>query len=334
MSLPADIGGLRRRSPNPNSPDLEDARSPSFRPFSAFIPSPDLCDDTQGLSASFSPNPARSPASVYTPWQGATPTIRLVPSSSQGGSDQPPTPIPLDSRSRSDDHDAHPHDHTASSPAASLHRHVTDPNYSYLRRSGVDHDQPQPFIITRDRRDKPFPPVPLIPRRTGSVDGSLVESEDLAKSEVDSVEVASAGTGRRTWSSLLVNPFKTLPIGRERSTTSRPTRWRPHNLLSRPMRQSPTVAPSGPFSVRSVDTNPYRSYLVDRDRDHDRPLSISAGLKDKMKKRFVGTGGDKLTAKFPERTEAEDTEWTSFKIVLLLSVLSVGPKCQGRCSRL
>lgn len=155
---------------------------------------------------------------------------------------------------------------------------------------------------------------------------SVMESEmEMSKSEGESVEVASAGTGRRTWSSLLINPFRATSVGRALSnrtiSTSSPRKLRPLHLLSGRMKRFGTSSSvmSNATDAASIEVNSYRTYMLDREKTASSSTTMSHELLDRA--RVIG--GHQVTAKFPERLDTDDREWTSFKVILLLSVLSV-----------
>lgn len=332
MTLTTTTDGLRKRSPNPNlsphldEPDRNREHRQTSQPYSPGLLSPYAQDDSLGQSASYSPYPERSPVTAYAPLGGITPTIRLIPTfSSRSPSDASPDPLPnLNSRSRSDDR------YQAGSPAsvvtAELHRHATEPAYSNLDRGQTR----EPFLFSRDPYDKPVPPLPLQIRREPSL-RSIDSRSSIGKSEYnergeqddrESVDAASAGTGRRTWSSLSINPFKHYHPSPERQDSSGSTgRFRRLQALSKPMLRSTS-------SASTSTTNP------DFDNGDDNPYKKAAALEktisatsitSEILERVRKAGGDKITAKFPERVETIDEAWTSFKIVLLMSVLTVSP---------
>lgn len=318
MTIQDDAQGLRRRSPNPNadSPHLDapDATATPI-PYSPGLLSPYAHRDNHAFSS------ARSPASVYTPFVGTAPTIRLIPARRTTGDE--PSPI---ARSRSDDvDDRHPQD-----AVSSLKRRTTDPSYTTLRRGQADDAT---YMLSRPNLDKPVPPIPpdAHPRRHDSV-RSRNESENgrqAPPSELDSMDGASAGTGRKTWSSLLVNPFKAVRgpgqmsgrMHRDHSTSTSSTSssrgLRPLHLLAPPMSRK-TSSMSSLATI--VDTDDGAMSLT---KIQSTSSASSTAIDSKILELVRSAGGDKITAKFPERNEAEDQEWTSFKMVLLLSVLTV-----------
>lgn len=333
MTLTTTTDGLRKRSPNPNvSPHLDDSDRDHRQANQSYSPgllSPYAQDDSLGQSASYSPYPERSPVTTHTPFSGITPTIRLVPtSSSRSTSDTAPDPLPtLNSRSRSDDRRQYTGS-PASVVTAELHRHATEPAYSQLDRGQVR----EAFLFSRDPHDKPVPPLPLQIRREPSL-RSVVSRSRITKSEYDdaradpddreSVDAASAGTGRRTWSSLLINPFKHHSNPKRRDSNGSTNRFRRLQVLSKPMLRSTSSASTNP---NTTTTNP------NMDHGEDNPYKQAAALEktisatsitSEVLERVRKAGLDKITAKFPERVETTNEAWTSHKIILLMSVLSV-----------
>lgn len=319
MTLTSD--GLRKRSPNPNlSPHLDDPDRDlrqTAQPYSPGLLSPYAQDDSQGQSANYSPFAERSPVTAHTPFGGITPTIRLIPTSSRSNSDTSPIPPTLNSRSRSDDRQF------AGSPAsvltADLHRHATEPPYSHLDRG----EPREAFLFSRHPNDKPVPPLPLHIRRESSL-RSIESRISIGKSELDnddreSADAASAGTGRRTWSSLLVNPFKQHRDPERTASNGSSSKLRRLQALSRPMLRSSSSASTNATLPDSdpVDVNPYKKAAA-----LEKTISATS-IDSEILERVRSAGGDKITAKFPERVETEDKAWTSFKIVLLMSVLTV-----------
>jgi hypothetical protein len=319
MTLSPEISGLRRRSPNPDSPHLgpnDGARpAPSYSP-SLLSPYARAEGNTHRLPSRYAPS-RRSTSSLfstYTPYGGTTPTIRLVPSHSE--SDTPPTPITLASRSKSNDID----DRTRGEPASpALRRHETEPAYARMERSTTAEE---PYSINRPSKDRPLPPLPLNVRRTSISGQSIASSMLTTPSEagrsdmsagVSSVDAASAGTGRRTWKSLLVNPFRDSPNRRSVHDSFRS--FGPVRLGSRAMSRLSRSAHSDDTLIET----PYTLEKMTKTASEDT-------LFDETMKRIRSTeGGDKILQKIPERLVEKGQEgWTSFKVVLLLSVLTVG----------
>jgi hypothetical protein len=325
MSLSPDISGLRRRSPNPNSPHLAGPEgSRSAQPYSPSLLSPyATAEAPQRLPSRYSPwrRSTASTSASYTPYGGATPTIRLVPSYTD--SDAAPTPITLDSRSRSNDVDNRPLRGALSSP--SLRRHETEPSYPHLERSTVSETE-EPYLFSRDPKHKPMPPLPLRPRRKSTSEGSIassVESTVSAKSDdtngAASVDAISSGTGRRTWKSLLLNPF--------RENQSRPAvgrslgSLRQLNLGSRAMSRFSRSATSDDTLIGDN-----RSMMEEKHIALERASSEDTLIGDTMKRIRSAEGGAKIAAKIPERQIGKSKKgWTSFKTILILSVLTVSP---------
>lgn len=309
MSLSPDISGLRRRSPNPNSPHLAAPDgSRQAQPYSPSLLSPyATAQPSQQLPSRYSPlrRSTSSTLSAYTPFAGATPTIRLQPSYSDSVA---AAPITLDSRSRSDDIDYR----RGASSSPSLRRHETEPAYPHIERSTISNAE-TPYLFSRDP-NKPVPPLPLKPRRKSTSEGSIassVESTLTTKSDdsagATSVDANSSGTGRRTWRSLLLNPFRE---GQHRSLGS----LRNFKLGSRAMSRWSQ-------SATSDDT------LIGEDSRKEKYMGSSEDtlIEDTMRRIRSTEGGAKIAAKIPERQIGKGKEgWTSFKIILFLSVLPVG----------
>ena len=331
MSLTTD--GLRKRSPNPNvSPHLDDPDRDlrqADQPYSPGLLSPYAHNDVQGQSASYSPYPNRSPINTDAPLGGITPTIRLIPTSSRSNSDTSPIPATLDSRSWSDDR-YRPH---VGSPAsiltADLHRHATEPTtYSRLDRGQVR----AAFSFSRDPDDKPVPPLPLQIRREHSLKSidsrSSISKSDFAKQggwegdhdDRESVDAASAGTGRRTWSSLLVSPFRSHAHPKRNPSNGSTSRFGRLQALSRPMLRTSSSASTTTAAYPDQDpgdVDPYKKAAA-----LEKTISATS-IDSEILQRVRSVGGDKITAKFPERVDTVDETWTSFKIILLMSVLTV-----------
>ena len=313
MTLTPDISGLRRRSPNPDSPHLDpnDSARP-IQPYSPSLLSPYTRAEgsTQRLPSRYAP-PRRSTSSLfstYAPYGGTTPTIRLVPSRSEI-----PTPITLAPRSKSNDIDERSRDEPTS-PA--LRRHETEPAYVRMERSSTVETL---HLNTRNTQDRPLPPLPLHVRRN-SVSGQsisssiLTTSSDAGRSELSagiSIDAASAGTGRRTWKSLLVNPFRDAP---RRSLHDSFRSFGPVRIGSRAMSRLSRSTTSADSLIETT----YRLEKMARTTSEDT-------LVDKTLQRIRSTeDGDKILQKIPERLVEKGKEgWTSFKVVLFLSVLTV-----------
>jgi hypothetical protein len=320
MSLSPDISGLRRRSPNPNSPHL--GPNDGARPTQSYSPSLlspyARAEGSHRLPNRYSPS-RRSTSSLnsaYTPYGANTPTIRLVPSHTD--SESAPTPITLTTRSKSNDLDDRSPRIQPASPA--LRRHETEPAYARMERSGTAEE---PYLFTRNPRDRPVPPIPLNVRRQSigaqSITSSVVTTpSEAGRSDISagatSVDAASAGTGRRTWKSLLINPFRDSPSRRSMRDSFRSSG--PVRLGSRAMSRLSRSAASDDTLIET----PYTLEKMAKTSSEDT-------LVDETMKRIRSTeGGDKILAKIPERLVEKGKEgWTSFKVVLLLSVLTVSP---------
>jgi len=324
MSLSPDISGLRRRSPNPNSPHL--GPNDGARPTQSYSPS--LLSPYARAEGSFRlPNrysPSRRSTSSlnsgYTPYGANTPTIRLVPSHTD--SEGAPTPITLTTRSKSNDLDDRTPRTQPTSPA--LRRHDTEPAYSRMERSGTAEE---PYLFSRNRRDRPVPSLNVRRQSIGaqSFTSSVVTTpSEAGKSDISagatSVDAASAGTGRRTWKSLLINPFRDSPTRRSVRDSFRSSG--PVRLGSRAMSR---LSHSGASDDTLIET-PYTLEKMAKTSSEDT-------LVDETMKRIRSTeGGDKILAKIPERLVEKGKEgWTNFKVVLLLSVLTVSHLRADHC---
>jgi hypothetical protein len=318
MTLSPDISGLRRRSPNPDSPHLDPNDGRPVASYSPSLLSPYARAEgaNHRLPSRYAPS-RRSTSSLfstYTPYGANTPTIRLVPSHSE--TDSAPTPITLNARSKSNDID----DRISGLSSPSLRRHETEPSYARMERSTTVEE---PYTITRSSKDRPLPPLPLNPRRTSigahSITSSVVTTpSEAGRSEisgVSSVDATSAGTGRKTWKSLLVNPFKDSPGRRSHSFRS----FAPIRLGSRAMSRMSRRMSRSTASDDTLIESPYTLDKMAKTASEDT-------LVDETMKRIRSTeGGDKILQKIPERLVEKGKEgWSSFKVVLLLSVLTVG----------
>lgn len=317
MTLSPDISGLRRRSPNPNSPHLDpNEGAHPIQPYSPSLLSPYA--RAEGITSRLPSRYAQSrrstsSLSAYTPYGGTTPSIRLVPSHSE--SENAPTPIIIGARSKSNDID----ERTRGEPSSpALKRHETEPTYARLQRSTTGDE---PYVISRSPTDRPLPPLPHHVRRNSMGARSMVSSVLTTPSEagrsdisagVTSIDAASAGTGRRTWKSLLINPFRDSPSRRSAHDSLRS--FGPVKMGSRAMSRWSR-------SVDSQDTLIETPYTLGK---MAKTASEDTLVEETMKRIRSTEGGDKVLQKIPERLVERGKEgWTSFKVVLLLSVLSV-----------
>ncbi|WRT64298.1 uncharacterized protein IL334_001229 [Kwoniella shivajii] len=176
-----DNPGLRRRSPNPNSPlpQLEIPYSPAL--LSPYI---HVNGDGRGLGLGYNDvfDRYHRPSPLVQAGHYPSPTIRLIPSSYN----QPHSPIqatrhaPPTARSRSNDEIRAISDQTAASIAA-LRRHRTDPrNYSNGERAARGESY-ESTLFPRDSRDRPVPPLPLDIKRTKRGPPSISSSTSTGK---------------------------------------------------------------------------------------------------------------------------------------------------------
>lgn len=314
MSLSLDPNGLRRRSPNPNSPI---PYSPAL--LSPYIPH--LHDRWTNPENASTEDPGRS---RYRS-EGQTPTIRLV---------QPPTAQasttyyalePL--RTRSDDQ--HYRASTIASSMSSLRRHGTDPKsypsngrYRELPPSG-SLDKPVPVLPLNIRKDHrastPGPPSTDPKRDVDRPSGRGSMSGRSTPYAATSRYIASPSTpGRSIFSGLksLHNPF-----GNKRRP-SRPLSPTTSLRSARSARSSASWKSGSSRSSTSTLAVPFYTNSFWKGFGNGNG-SMDSVMMEKMK----GSGmSEKITDKFPTTgmTGGEKKErWTGFKVVLLFSILSV-----------
>lgn len=295
--------GLRRRSPNPNSP----------------IPySPALLSPYEPQVESWDAAPRFGQGHHQ---HEHAPTIRLV-GPSDAGSSRTSYHAPEPSRSRSDDRDAREPRLVATD--ASLRRHGTDPKFypsmgrqlSRGKRSTASllSAENSPGDFERGFLDKPVPTLPLNIRRTKtpSRPPSVVSDHTAASSNATaSKSVASSRI-------FFQNPFRrSVPQTRSSSPTlsARSTRSYRSSLTRLP---EPMSRSASSLSTTSTLLGPhYETAGWDK---FEKVNSSEATLVDKLKSTGVG---EKLTYKVPPRRDGGSQPWPKLKWTLLLSVLLV-----------
>lgn len=316
-----DNAGLRRRSPNPNSP----LPQPDI-PYSPALLSPYINvsgNDGRGLGLSHTYNDPFERYHSLSPFPGpsvahtqsyANPTIRLVPSgepSEQATRHAPPT---IRSKSNDEVRRAEAED----SALAALKRHRTDPK-SYPASGRTSRESfVESHIFPREVRDRPVPPLPLdIKRGRWSRPPSIVSSGSSA----------SGRTGEGTIGSLPTTPRERRPNSALSSLKSL------RNPFARRPRSSVTASPVP--SVRSILSSHSSQTLASRSSTSTLPVpfyptaffkSFGAEGKDALSK-LPTPLGEKVTSKFPSpaplRPESGSGRWTGYKWLLLFSVLTV-----------
>lgn len=318
MSL--DPNGLRRRSPNPNSPI----------PYSPALLSPYIPHlNDRWLEAS--PDQGRS---RYLS-EGQTPTIRLVqPTEASGSTYYAPQPL----RTRSDDQ--HVRASTIASSVSSLRRHGTDPK-SYPSTGRYRHQDPPDRYEEPD--EKPVPPLPLNIRREeresmrrppsvmSSIDGRSIDSRSTNPYSASTRYTASpsASSTPRTTTRTMLTSLKSLhnPFTAFKSRSSRPAS---PTLSVRSGKSHTSFKSSSSRSSTSTLPIPFYATSFWRAYSGGSSTSVDSALMEKMR----GSGGvsEKVTDKFPLRQdEGVKERWTGFKVVLLFSVLMVC-QCFPVCS--
>ncbi|KAK8866070.1 hypothetical protein IAR55_001221 [Kwoniella newhampshirensis] len=342
--------GLRRRSPNPNvSPILQ----PDV-PYSPALLSPYINvsgnrgfqdgSNGAGLGAGYNdpleryhqPSPLASRRDSERRGY-PNPTIRLVPSSHpRTHPDDSTIPVhairhahaPPASRSKSNDEARRHSDYDQAAALASLKRHRTDPrSYHSGSRETLTRDA---YLIPRDLRERPVPPLPLEIRRSGS--GSSGPPSIFSSSS----EERTTGQESVGGSSLPTTPRDGRPNSVLSSLKS----------LSNPFSQSQTSldAPASPtLSTRSFVSSTSASTTVTSSSARSTTSTLAVPFYPTAFWKSYGAEGkggvlpkvgearvnEKLTDKFPAPApvRAVDTgkkdRWTGYKWILLLSILSV-----------
>ncbi|OCF33904.1 hypothetical protein I316_04246 [Kwoniella heveanensis BCC8398] len=294
-----DARGLRRRSPNPNSPlpDLEIPYSPAL--LSPYVHTPhqgrfaQRNDDGAGLGFTYGDGAVQAERQGYA----VRPTIRLV--TTAGAETSLDIAPPLPSRSRSNDERG---DSNLTAAVAALRRHRTDPKVSTWV-SGLEKEQVQArdtYLFPKDPRDRPMPPLPLNLRNTGGPP-SITSSRGLS--------CVSRGTGESTMGSSLPATPRSSRSGRssDASRCGSPSSSSVHSRRSF-------------FSFRSIDSRSTRSSTSTLAVPFY-PSAFYKGTTGGMSGKDVS---EKLTAKFPPRREPKGRRvWTWYKMLLFLSTISV-----------
>jgi hypothetical protein len=288
-----DLGaGLRRRSPNPNSPI----------PYSPALLSPYVHPtSTLGPNSALGYNDPLERYHLPSPQPGPTPTIRLV------GPNAPISPARLAARSHSDEQ--HVRQSTVEASTASLRRHGTDPkSYPSLIRDA--------HLFPRDPRDRPVPPLPLNIRRHSHL--STYQPPPVHIHHVESPSTASSplSTPRTVVSSLksLRNPFRRqLTTPSSPATSSRTMKTTKSNSS---LRSSDSRSSTSTLAVAFHPTGFYSKFATDE-----------KGVGQTLKGKDMGLPGElRMTNKFPGKFNKEKKErWTGFKLALLVSVITVSP---------
>nr|XP_018267188.1 uncharacterized protein I303_01173 [Kwoniella dejecticola CBS 10117]OBR89346.1 hypothetical protein I303_01173 [Kwoniella dejecticola CBS 10117] len=329
-----DNAGLRRRSPNPNSPiphlDIDIPYSPGL--LSPYISTGSQSNHGRNLGLGYNDVLERyqRPSPLLAAQDYPNPTIRLVPSANNDYG--PHSPIqgtrhaPKPSRSKSNDEGGSISAESAESLAA-LKRHRTDPkSYSNSERASRGKYFESTLFPGIDGRDRPVPPLPLDIRKTRGGPPSIISSR-------------SSGSGRYTGESTIGSSSPRTP----RETEARPdNQSRPNSVLSSlkslknpfafSRRPPSTAAPSSPaLSSRSIISFATSRSSISSTSTLAVPFYPSAFYKDqgeigKVSNRDIS---EKLTDKFPAPRHVQDAakgkreRWTGFKWILLLSVMTV-----------
>lgn len=316
-----DPYGLRRRSPNPNSPI---PYSPAL--LSPYIPSTYQWTDpsTRNLT------------------EERTPTIRLVnPREEEEDYRYAPPPI----RTRSDDRDVRPS--TIASSVSNLRRHGTDPkSYPALSPFSNRYDD----VEGKRYRERPVPPLPLNVDKSANASSSTKGDRRWERSsrppslmggEVypDSPGKSSVVTGKSLVDSLksLANPFTTTRGRRHSSTLSDDMRD------GRGSDRNPYLTE---YKLRASTPTSFGNRGMERSSSMDSQATLTVPFHpNKFWKGYTGSnvslnslgsanGIKGLTDKFPQNGVGKKRDrWTGYKIVLLLSVFVVSHPfmCGSRC---
>ncbi|KAK4688707.1 hypothetical protein P7C73_g1404, partial [Tremellales sp. Uapishka_1] len=296
------MSGLRRRSPNPNSP-IDANFSPDLLspipnnssnnnlnvglgynyadPFERYHqPSPML---PAGGHDPPTPNPYE-PQSPPTP--NPHPTIRLVPSSSGGST--PVETFRAVPTCRSQSNDADVRQSTISSSAASLRRHGTDP--------------------------KSYPSI----SRGRAIDLDLLKRDSKEKRHIHSQAVPPAPT---------LSPSASTPGSSPLTTPGKQSKAASVRRFRNPFSSARSKAPSSP-------TQSVRSSLSFLSTASTLPVPFYPSLfwksygngeidSHSLEKVISGGGSEKPTHKFPVRRSTTKEAWTGWKWLLLVSVTIV-----------
>ncbi|WWC99842.1 hypothetical protein V866_006750 [Kwoniella sp. B9012] len=311
-----DNPGLRRRSPNPNSPlpQLDIPYSPAL--LSPYI---NVSGEGRNLGLGYYDVLERyqRPSPLVDPREYPNPTIRLIPSNGNS----PHSPIqatrhaPPTSRSQSNDEIRSVSAESAASLAA-LRRHRTDPkSYSNGERA-IRGSAFESSLFPRDSRDRPVPPLPLDVKRSRGGAPSINSSKSTS---------TARGTGESTMgSSSPATPHDSRPTSVLSSLMSF------KNPFARPSQSINT--PSSPaLSTRSITSFATSRSSISSTSTLAVPFYPSAFWKEGGRQGNLSSKdvSEKLTDKFPAPRKVKEAEkgrkerWTGYKWVLLLSVMTV-----------
>ncbi|WVQ97567.1 hypothetical protein IAU59_004681 [Kwoniella sp. CBS 9459] len=307
-----DTRGLRRRSPNPNSPlpELEIPYSPALlspyiQPSSGHGRVAQRSNDGAGLGFTYDAGAEQAERQGYET-STIRPTIRLVTTAGWDTSVDSGYHAPLPSRSRSSDERGSSNLEAA---VAALRRHRTDPKVSTWASRLEKEQARETYLFPRDPRDRPVPPLPLNIHTT-SRPPSIVSSRSSN---------GSRGTGESTMGSSLPATPRTSKSGSTRTAPS--DKWEASRC------GSPTASVQSRrsfFSFRSFDSRSSRSSTSTLPVPFypSACYKVGAGLKTSDLRGLDVS--EKLTAKFPPRREPKKTRrWTWYKVMLLLSTIVV-----------
>ncbi|WWC66395.1 uncharacterized protein I206_100297 [Kwoniella pini CBS 10737] len=319
-----DNAGLRRRSPNPNSPlphlDVDIPYSPAL--LSPYTQLPGFLNNARNLGLGYNDVLERysRPSPLMETREHPNPTIRLIPSNRSDNY----SPIqatrhgPIASRSRSNDEITSNSADSAESLAA-LKRHRTDPkSYSNGERASRSEYFESTLFPRIDSKDRPVPPLPLDIRKTKGGPPSIISSRTSS---------SGRGTGEST-------------IGTSSPRTPRDSDYRPNSVLSslkslrNPFsRRTPSsLAPTSPaLSARSLTSLATSRSTTSSTSTLAVPFYPSAFYKDEGKFDNLASKdiSEKLTNKFPAPRRVKEAEkgrrerWTGYKWILLLSVMTI-----------
>lgn len=201
------------------------------------------------------------------------------------------------------------------------------------------------YMFSGDHREKPVPPLPLKIRRSSISSyrsdctlGLPSDSELQSRKGVEEhgTPASDAPTARQSWKSLnLKNPFKrskraTSPTSSDlSSSTGVSAYFAPALPLSRKMSRSLNTSSSSQSSTSTVSVPFYPStfYKAFRSSTNLPMNQEKLGMASILEGVRSRGAGEKVTAKFPEAQGKEGKEsWTWFKVVLLLSIITVSQR--------
>ncbi|WWC86403.1 uncharacterized protein L201_001279 [Kwoniella dendrophila CBS 6074] len=344
-----DNAGLRRRSPNPNSPlpQLEIPYSPVLlSPYIHVTGNNNINNEGDGRNLGLGYNDVidrySRPSPLLNPrdYPGPNPTIRLIPSN--GNLSHSPIqatrhnisriPAPKFSRSKSNDENRSISSESAASIAA-LRRNRTDPkSYSNGERASKgDYLEYGSSLFPRDSRDRPVPPLPLDIKRFKGGPPSINSSR-------------SSSSGRYTGESTLGSFSSATPNSSIQEGINRPnsvlsslkslrnpfSKSRPHSSAAASI-NTPSSPAMSTRSITSFATSNSSRSSVSSTSTLAVPFYPSAFWKEDGKLTNVTSRdvSEKLTDKFPAPRQVKEAEkgrkerWTGYKWVLLLSVMTV-----------